>query len=265
MFDKKFSEVHDVRDPLEQFKLATELLVLNQQLGVEISRLRKLAIDRAVTEYRMNYVEVADAVNLTKSRITQIRKAAPPKEREFFGYGPVTIAIPQRNQEGRQFSQVDYGDLQARNHLQKFLEEMALETKQVEVEENQPLNFLGDVVAICGPKNSTVIQEVLTADQRIKFIESSSGSWELRTQAGDKIEGKNQLGYIGRLPMDGRDILVIAGLHVAGSIGAINYLTTHLAEIYQQVGTDNFSMLIDSKLDGAKVHEAEVLMEARPL
>lgn len=265
MFEEKFIQLHNVQNPLEQFKRATELLILNQQLGVEISRIRKIAIDRAVTELDLNYVEIAESVNLTKSRITQIRKAAPPKEREFFGYGPVTIAIPQRKQEGREFSQVDYGDLQARSQLQKFLEDMALETKEVEIEADQSLDFIGDTVAICGPKNSLVIRKALGQDKRVKFVESPSGQWYLEDKAGNQIVGKNELGYIGRLTIEGRNVLVIAGLHVAGSVGAIHYLINHLSEVYEEVGTSNFSMIVDSKLESTAVVESDVLLEAMPL
>ncbi len=71
---------------------------------------------------------------------------------------------------------MDYGDLQARTKLKEFLESLAFETHQVEITYNQTLDFWGDTVAICGPKNSSVIRKLLKSDQRISFVESSLGS-----------------------------------------------------------------------------------------
>lgn len=265
MFDEKFSQLHDVQNPLDQFAQATELLSFNQQLGVEIARVRKQAIERAVNEYGMSYSAVAEAVGLTKGRIAQIKKSAPPEERRFFGYGPVNLVIPQRVQEGRQFSQVDYGDLQARKKLKDFLDSLAFETRQVEITENQPLDFFGDTVAICGPKNSSVVRELLQSDQRIHFAELSSGSWRIEDSAGEEITGTGDLGYIGRMPYENHQILIVAGLHVAGSIGAVDYLVTHLLELYKKVGTENFSMLIDSKMDDRGNFESSPICEAQLL
>lgn len=265
MFDEKFSQLHDVQNPLQQFAQATELLSFNQQLGVEIARVRKQAIERAVHECGMSYSAVAESVGLTRGRIAQIKKSAPPEERRFFGFGPVNLAIPQRIQEGRQFSQVDYGDLQARMKLNDFLENLAFETRHVEVTEHQALEFLGDVVAICGPKNSSVVRELLQSDQRIQFVELTSGSWQIADSEGEEIRGAGDLGYIGRVPYGNRQILIVAGLHVAGSIGAVDYLVTHLSKLYKKVGTANFSMLIDSKMDDRGNFESSPICEAQLL
>lgn len=265
MFDEKFSQLHGVQNPLEQFMQATELLSFNQQLGVEIARVRKQAIERAVHEYGMSYSAVAEAVGLTRGRIAQIKKSAPPEERRFFGFGPVNLAIPQRLQEGRQFSQVDYGDLQARTKLKEFLESLAFETHQIEITENQTLDFWGDTVAICGPKNSFMVREILKSDQRIRFVESSTGNWRVEDSDGEEISGEGDLGYIGRIPNGNNQILIVAGLHVAGSIGAIEYLITHLPKLYEKVSTQNFSMLIDSKMDELGNFKSTEIREAKPL
>lgn len=263
MFDEKFSQLHDVKNPLDQFAQATELLSFNQQLGVEIARVRKQAIERAVNEYRMSYSAVAEAVGLTKGRIAQIKKSAPPGERRFFGYGPINLAIPQRVQEGRQFSQVDYGDLQARTKLKDFLESLAFETRQVEVTEDQSLDFFGDTVAICGPKNSSVVRKLLQSDHRIHFVELSSGSWRIEDSAGEEITGNGDLGYIGRIPYGKQQILIVAGLHVAGSIGAVEYLVTNLPKVYEKFGTQSFSMLIDSEMDEVGNFKSTEVVEAK--
>lgn len=265
MFDEKFSQLHDVQNPLDQFAQATELLSFNQQLGVEIARVRKQAIERAVNEYGMSYTAVAEAVGLTKGRIAQIKKSAPPEERRFFGYGPINLAIPQRLQEGRRFSQLDYGDLRARTKLKDFLESLAFETRQVEVTENQSLDFFGDTVAICGPKNSSVIRELLQSDHRIHFVEMSPGNWRLEDPAGEEITGNGDLGYIGRIPYGKQQILIVAGLHVAGSIGAVEYLITNLQKVYEKFGTQSFSMLIDSEMDEVGNFMSTEVVEAKSL
>ncbi len=57
----------------------------------------------------------------------------------------------------------------------------------------------------------------------------------------------------------------MAGLHVAGSIGAIEYLISHLPNLYEKIGTQNFSMLIDSKMDELGNFNSTAIGEAMPL
>jgi hypothetical protein len=58
-------------------------------------------------------------------------------------------------------------------------------------------------------------------------------------------------------------MLVLAGVHALGSIGAVDYLIRHLGELYREVGQQRFSMVVRSQHDGEKVKESEALCPPR--
>jgi hypothetical protein len=91
-----FDEVRREPDLLARGRRATELLTLYQQRSAELARLRREAIDAAHRDLGMSFTRIAEAMGVTKGRITQIRGSAPARERAFFGVGPVSIGIPLR-------------------------------------------------------------------------------------------------------------------------------------------------------------------------
>lgn len=54
-------------------------------------------------------------------------------------------------------------------------------------------------------------------------------------------------------------MLVVAGVHALGSVGAVDYLADHLAELYREVGQRRFSMVIASTHEGEQVEESEAV------
>lgn len=51
---------------------------------------------------------------------------------------------------------------------------------------------------------------------------------------------------------------MIAGVRALGSVGAVDYLVRHLRDLYAQVGTSGFSMVIRSTFDGETLVESEL-------
>ena len=66
------------------------------------------------------------------------------------------------------------------------------------------------------------------------------------------------IAYVGRLRYRETSLLVIAGVHALGSVGAVDYLTQHLPDLYADVGTSRFSAVIRSSHDGETVVESEL-------
>jgi hypothetical protein len=83
-----FDRIRTESDPLRQAKMAGDLITVYQQRSVELSRLRKEAINRAAAERGLSFSAIASELGLTRGRISQIRQSAPPAERAFFGVGP---------------------------------------------------------------------------------------------------------------------------------------------------------------------------------
>jgi hypothetical protein len=270
-----FDRVRRESDPLRQAKLASELITQYQQRSVELARLRREAINRAADERGLSYSSIAAELGLTRGRITQIRQTAPPGERAFFGVGPVTVAVPLRDLPGRALPVISSEDTRAAEMLTNLLGALSFQVEQFRIPPDGGWQPRGDAVAICGPKSSPVTAEAIAADPFLTFEPDETGKWIIRERDGSRTYespmddaasvGWSDVAYVGRLPSpsDGQTLLVIAGVHALGSVGAVDYLTHHLADLYAQVGSRPFSMVITSDHDGETVTRSELLCPPR--
>lgn len=273
-----FEQVRTERDPVRRARRAGDLIAVYQQRAVELARLRKEAINEAAAT-GMSFSSVAEQLGLTRGRISQIRRSAPPPERAFFGVGPVAVAVPLREMPGRALPVISSEDELARRRLAELLADLAFVVEPVQIPPDGRWSPSGDVVAICGPLNSPVTTEALRSDPVLVFDkEADTGLWTIRDRATgerfvspldlsagaplDKIDWSD-VSYVGRLDYRGQSLLVVAGTHALGSVGAVDYLSKHLPEIYDLVGTNRFSMVIRSRHDGDVVLASELACPPR--
>lgn len=262
-------------DPLRQAKLASELIALYQQRSVELARLRKEAINRAASERNLSYSAIAAELGLTRGRITQIRQTAPPAERAFFGVGPVTVAVPLREVSGRALPVISSEDARAAERLAKLLSELSFQVEHFRIPPDGRWQPKTDAIAICGPKSSPITAEAISRDPYLAFEPDESGNWTIRERDGSRVyespmddedaQRWSDVAYVARLPLPAcnQNLLVIAGIHALGSVGAVDYLAHNLPGLYQQVGTRPFSMVVTSDHDGESVTRSELLCPPR--
>jgi hypothetical protein len=254
----EFDDVREEPDPLLQARRATELMNTYQQRGVELARLRKEAIRRAVDTRGLTYAEVARLIGLSKGRITQIRQGAPAAERVLFGVGPLTVAYPVRASADRPSGVVAVEDSTAAEGMTALLRSLAFTVEQFLIPPDGHWDPPAGAVVICGPKTSTISAEALEADPWLSFHPDSEGRWAIqRKDTGavvtSPIDGGTataDVAYVGRLPFRDRSLFLIAGVHALGSAGAVQYLTDHLADLYAVVGERSFSVVVGSTFDG---------------
>ncbi len=258
-------DVRDETDPVRRIQLAGDLMTRFQQSEVELSRIRRQALEEAA-ESGMTYSEVARQVGLTRGRVSQIRTSGPKIEREFYGIGPIVLGVPLRD-VGRSQPVVASEDLAARDALEQILTGLSFVIEHSDLspsDEWQPP--VGDLMAICGPKSSPTSKRLLDSDPALKFYEDD-GRWLMEDRAtGQRYEspmddddpGSADVGYLGRLTFDdNRTALLIAGVHAIGSLGVVHYLTTHTGWVHGHVGRSNFSMVIRSEHDGGEITSSE--------
>ncbi|WP_394275159.1 hypothetical protein [Luteococcus sp.] len=253
--DPKFEEVRHMTDPLAQARAAGELIGIYQQRSVELSRIRKAAMEAAVDQRGITFTELAKELGLTKGRVSQIRSAAPPKERALFGVGPITLAFPLRagvRPEGT----VSLHDSVASDHMDKLLTSLSFAVSRFHIPVDGEWTPPADAVAICGPKSSHVTADAIANDPWLDFSLDSEGRWILREHDGDAFTSPIDLGdpsqdiaYIAKLPLGDESIFVIASVHALGSVGAVDYLTHHTRELYDDVGDHHFSMITTGRFD----------------
>lgn len=272
--DDGFETVRRERDPRRQGRRATELLAVYQQRTIELARLRREAMRRLQEDEGLSYAAVAAEFGLSKGRIGQITQTAPPPERGLFGVGPLTIAVPLRVGQGRSLPVIASEDALAYELLAAYLRDLLFPVEQHRIPVGGEWQPRGDVVAICGPKSSPVSAAALAADPLLGYHERPGNRWVIDDRASgetytspldDDACAQRDIAYLGRLlRSDGGSMLLIAGVHALGSVGAVDYLVGHAAELYGRFGDRPFSMVIASRHDGERVVESEALCPARP-
>jgi hypothetical protein len=268
----EFQAVRREPDPVKRARMATELMAVYQQRSTELARLRRVAIEQAADERGMTFAAVAAEIGLSKGRITQIRQGAPAVERALFGVGPVTVAVPTRRVAERGLPVISAEDAIAAERLTAQLVELGFTVEQYRIPVDGLWNPSGDVIAICGPKNSPVTAEALTADPVLEFVADRVGRYAITDRLtgtrylsamDDDPPGSRDVAYVGRLPYRDTTVLVIAGVHAIGSVGVVHYLAGHAAEVYATVGDGPWSAVIDSRHDGDAIRESEAVCPPR--
>ena len=270
-----FDRVRREPDPLTRARLAGELIATYQQRSIELARVRKEAINQAATGQGLTFSGIARELGLTRGRITQIRQTAPPAERAFFGVGPVTVAVPLRDVPGRALPVISSEDSRAADLLSTLLTDLTFQVGRFHIPPDGDWQPPADTVAVCGPKSSPVTARAIAADPFLGFEPDPSGTWTIRERDGSRVyrsamddaasTGWSDVAYVGRLPLPGRNhsLLVIAGVHALGSVGAVDHLTRHLPDLYARVGTRHFSMVVASDHDGETTTRSELLCGPR--
>jgi hypothetical protein len=250
-------DIANITDPAERARAAGELLSEHQTAVARLARIRR----RAVAELRadgLSYAEVGQKLGLTRGRIAQLKSSTI--EEQFFGGSHVTIATPlRRTTAGRPL--VAQEDVEAAMVLTRFLDAADVATNLQHVSTAGELDLSpAALVAICGPKSSPVVEQLIAADPWFQFSADAKGRWRIIERSSghtyaspldDDPDADRDVAYIARLPRpDGTtSVLVIAGVHAIGSLGAVHYLTTmtNLRELHHTVAGQAFSMVVESQ------------------
>ncbi|MEV5973011.1 sigma-70 family RNA polymerase sigma factor [Streptomyces sp. NPDC051921] len=251
-----------MQDHALRVKAAVDLMGELQAAVVETSRMRKESI-AWLRDHGHSMADVAKLMGVSRARVAQLRDAGPPPERAFIGTGAVQVLVPMRPGEREYVALEDSSTgqkLLALAHQLQLEGDLGYIPTSGEIDLNRD-----DLIVVCGPKTSPVTAAALQADPRLSFETLPDGRWALierdsgqtYTSPSDDPDSPapSDVAYLGRLPRpDGQGtFLLIAGVHAVGSLGVAHFLTEHLAELYQQAGTAEFSMVIGCDYEpGAK-------------
>ncbi len=242
-----------IQDHSVRVKAAVDLMEELQAAVVETSRMRK----ESIAWLRGNGLSMADVAKLmgvSRARVAQLKDAGPPAERAFVGVDRVQVAVPQRPGE-REYVALE--DSATGQQLINLAHRLQLEGELEYIPTTGAIDLNRDgLVVVCGPKTSPKTASALQADPRLSFETLTDGRWALTERESgtvytsptdDPIDPQNgDVAYLGRLPRpDGQGtFLLIAGVHAVGSLGVAHYLSGHVAELYEETGTQAFSMVI---------------------
>ncbi|WP_239516356.1 MULTISPECIES: sigma-70 family RNA polymerase sigma factor [unclassified Streptomyces] len=259
--DAALSQLKELTDPLERAKSAHSLTGRVQDYGNELQVVRNEAMNAALRTGNLNSTQLATELGISKARVSQLAKGSPP-ERLFLGSGTVIVALAEKLEDGKekavQGPVIATPDVQTYGKLSELAEEVGLACtlEPIPVGGNVRLNR-NNLVVICGPRLSPLLEQILEGDPHLRFAKDSEG-WHLTDRTSGKTyrspmdSGENRdVAYFSRLPRpDGQGtFLYVAGIHAIGSGGVIHWLTKELANVHSELRAKRFSTLISSRFD----------------
>ncbi|MFE2498837.1 sigma-70 family RNA polymerase sigma factor [Streptomyces scopuliridis] len=265
-FDVTLSQLKELTDPLERAKVAHGLVGRVQDYGNEFQVVRNEAMNETLRVGTLNSTQLAAELGISKGRVSQLAKGAPP-ERLFLGSGRVVVALAEKLEDGKlqdgrnkpvQGPVIATEDVQTYERLRELAEDVGLEIafERIPLGGNVRLNR-NNLVVICGPRLSSLIEQILESDPHLRFGKDADG-WYLTDRSTGEVyrspmdHGENgDIAYFGRLPRpDGQGtFLYVAGIHARGSGGVVHWLNKELANVHRELKAKRFSTLISSRFD----------------
>ncbi|MEU7206153.1 sigma-70 family RNA polymerase sigma factor [Streptomyces sp. NPDC045470] len=265
-YDVTLARLKELSDPLERAKAAHGLVSRVQDYGNEFQAVRNEAMNETLRMGKLSSTQLAAELGISKGRVSQLAKGAPP-ERLFLGSGKVIVAVGEKLEEGKlqdgrtkamRSSAIVKEDVQTYEQLRELAEDVGLEVafEGIPVGGNVRLNR-NNLVVICGPRLSPLIEQILESDPHLRFEKDDDGwflsdrnTGEIYRSPVDRGESAD-IAYFGRLPRpDGQGtFLYIAGIHAIGSGGVVHWLTQELASTHRELKARRFSTLIASRFD----------------
>lgn len=238
-----------------------------QQVISEQSELRQADL-RKLVEQKWGHSDIARLCGLTSTRIDQLMASGPRPERVLIGTGTTTttnqviIAVGGKLEaskvSGPPSPAISIHALAAKDELTELASAYGLRAAYEVIAppgESIDLNRR-NLVVVGSPRILPPMVKALKGDPNLGFGMDEDGRWHLTegtrkwrspADSGESVD----LAYIGRLrrPDSYGDFLYIAGIHGAGTRGAVRYLALHMAEIYNQVGRNRWSALVRCDYD----------------
>ena len=257
----EFSEIRNMTDPLERALSAHAAIELRQEEVDRLAAIRRDSIEDCIAS-GMAATKIADALDISRSRVSQLRSAGTKAQRVFFGSSRLTIAIGAKPEKGRSDDAAKY--VVSREALKAFevLAETAHGVGLDAVSEAVPPPGLVDLnrdnlMVLCSPRLLPFVGQVLAADSHLQFSTDTDG-WYLRDTGTDTdyrskrdTEASRDYAYVGRLPRpDGHGtFLYLAGIHAEGTLGAAQWLVANYLDLYKKLKVKRFSTLIAVDFD----------------
>jgi hypothetical protein len=251
--------LRQLHDPIKRAKQAGLEQERILALGVELSRIRREAIEEALAT-GMTKSAIAQELGIARSRVGQLVEKGPAPERLFFGDGAVSVAIGAKLEADKEIpgKVLATEDVMTFTQLQQLLAPLQLDATHELVAPPGIIDLnRSNLVVICGPRLSPMLGQILASDPHLGFAQDEQG-WYLRDKTTEtdyhspQDRGENgDVAYFGRLPRpDGHGyFLYLAGIHAAGPAGVIHYLAGALPTLWRQVNRKRFSVLVASTID----------------
>lgn len=243
-----------MEDPGERAKRVGVLIDEHQTAIAELSRVRREAMHEMLAG-GMTQSQIADLLEMTKGRISQLLSAGTRPERAFFGTGKITVAIGAKRETNRP----DPSDTLSAESVSAY-ELLADAARSVGLDAaNEVVPAPGlvhlnrpNLIVLTNPRLLPFLSQVMEADPHIRYLSDDTG-WYLtdltdgKEYRSPRDQGESaDYGYVGRLPRpDGKGtFLYLAGTHAPGTLGAAHYVVDNLSTLYKELKARRFSTIV---------------------
>jgi hypothetical protein len=247
-------DVTKIKDPRARALKIGELIDQHQVMIAELSRLRRETLEELLAS-GMTQTQIAELLDMSKGRVSQLLSAGLRPERAFFGTGKLTVAIGAKRETNR----TDPSDVLSAEAFTAY-ERLAEAARSVgldaanevvpppgHVDLNRP-----NLVVLTNPRLLPFLSQVMGADPHVRYLVDSKGWYLVDITTATEYRSPRDDGeaadytYVGRLPRpDGKGtFLYLAGLHAPGTLGAACFIVNNLADLYRELKTRRFSAIV---------------------
>ena len=247
-------EVALIADPRDRAKAINLLIDEHTEAINALSPLRKTAIEEMLAG-GLTQQQIADQLEMTRSRVSQILIQHVRAERAFLGTGKLTVAIGSKLEVGRPDpgGVVSTESFSAFERISELSRSVGLDAASETVPPPGLVNLnRANLVVLTSPRLLPFVGQVMEADPHLRFANDEHGWYITDLTAGTEYRSPRDqgeladYGYVGRLPRpDGKgSFLYLAGVHSQGTLGAAQYVAENIASLYKEVKAKRFSFVI---------------------
>jgi hypothetical protein len=241
-----------IADPPERVRRASALIDELAAASGEASSIRMEALAE-MQSAGMTQTEIAKATGMSRARISQVIKAAPPAGQALLAPdpGPVTICVIEKREAERGQAAITRTTMTAAGKLSdlaaSYGTDAAVETVPAsgQLDLNRP-----NLAVLIGPRSSFSLAQAISADPVVKWQPDPQGDWYLTdTRTGTEYHSEFDRGrslargsartcyaHVGRIrrPDGEGSWLCLAGAHAPGVAGAVEIFCRDITSLWEQ-------------------------------
>lgn len=193
----------------------------------------------------------------------------------FYSQDHVDIYIPLRYMENQQRYAVSNEDFFSVLKIAQFLNKYKISSSYIQIKEDTHIEIANDSIMICGPKSNSFVHDVLSYDPNFRFSQNDN-TWmiidkrnniTISSPLDNTPPVNNDVAYVNRFKKKSKNVVIVAGIHSIGTMGAVDFLTNEkkLKKLHSQFRENNFSTVLISTFNSERtvIEDSEIYISPK--